>query len=68
MIGAVGALVFQQVADILAPGNAEQPAAVTAVRGDLEIDEGRLAIVTNEYIGFLGKIVVHDTGPVESPQ
>lgn len=65
MLWAVGPLVLEQVAQIFVAEPPEQAAAARRVPGELEVDERGCTVLSNEQIGFLGEIVVHDAGAVQ---
>ena len=68
VLRAIGALVFQQVAQVVIAEDPEQPAPAARRPGELEIDEGRSATAGDQQVGFLREVVVHDVSSVQLPQ
>jgi len=64
VFAAVVALVLEHVAQVFPGQYAEQAIAAGRRPGELEIDQGRVAGLRNDPVGFLGQIVVDDTGSV----
>ena len=67
LLRAVAALVFQEMAKVLAGHHAKPSAAATMHAGQLEIDQGGLAVEAYQQIGFFGQVVVGHPAPVQLP-
>ena len=68
VLRAIGALVFQQVSDVVVAEGAEQAATARSMPGHLEVDESRLSGAGNQHFGLLGEVVVHDIAGMQQAQ
>ena len=68
VLRAVGPLVFQEVSQVVVAEDTEQATATWDMPGHLKIDESRLCVGSNQHVGLLGEIVVHDVARVQSAQ
>jgi len=50
------------MSNVLVRRDSEQASPPGAVRGKLEVDYRRTAVIQNEQIGFLRQVVVYDPG------
>ena len=66
--GAVAALVFQQVPQVVVAEYPEQPAAAGSEPGHLEIDERGQALGGDEQVGLLREVVVYHAMRMQSAQ
>ncbi len=60
-------LVLQHMANVLATQKPKKSIPPGAKPGQLKIDKGRITLLVDKNVGFLGQIVVNHTGTVNLP-
>src|SRR5688572_7070387 len=63
--GAIGTLVLEQMAQVLARQQSHPARARVAAGGELEIDDGGAAVDQHQPVGLLGQVVVGEPAPVQ---